>query len=332
MHPITKKLIHAFSWPIIGATLAYLYTYNVHKQSPSSLFIRRLTQVSALKHWQKVLFKHQDSLVRMLDRRYNDLPINPDWRVHIQSRKYFMDDMPVYVWNDSGQADQKTLLYLHGGGYIINATPFHFDFIREIIMRTQIRLVFPVYYKTPKYSYSEAYPLIQDLYQEWIDYVGPDRMFMMGDSAGGGFCLSLALSIRDLGLDQAKHLFLISPWLDLSLDHEDYLDYEKKDPLLNIFAMQKMGRFWAGKNDNVKDPYLSPIYGDMAGLPPIFICVGDHELLYLDSIRLKDALALKNQPYELIIGQKMNHIFPILPIFESKQVRKRIVSIINEYS
>ncbi|SEQ33797.1 Acetyl esterase/lipase [Ignavigranum ruoffiae] len=329
MNRCLKRSLYIFSWPILIASAYYLYSYNVRHQSPSSLRMLRFTQLTGIKQLQAWASQRQDLVVDLLSQRKNDLPLNPDWRVHHISDKYFVEDMPVYVWNDHGLAGQKTIFYLHGGGYIVDATPFHFDFIRDIITRTDARLVFPVFYKTPKYSYQQAFPLVYRLYQEWAAK-GP--MYLMGDSAGGGFALSLAISLKQAKAELARHIFLISPWLDLSLEDKAYKHFDSLDPLLDLPALQLMGRFWAGKTYSVKDWQISPIYGDLSGLPPIFVSVGTHELLYWDSFRLRQAIQASHGQIETYLGQRMNHIFPILPIYEARPVRQRIVNLMNQES
>lgn len=326
MNRCLQRCLYLLSWPLLIFSGYYLYSYNVRRQSPSSWRMHRFTQLTGIKQLQSWASRREDLWVPLLSKRSNDLPMNPDWRVHHKSDKYLLDDMPVYVWNDKNVTGQKTIFYLHGGGYIVDATPFHFDFIRDIITRTDARVVFPIFYKTPKYSYQEAFPIIYRLYQSWAEK-GP--IYLMGDSAGGGFALSLAINLRNRQACLPRRIFLISPWLDLSLVDSRYQAYEALDPLLDRKALQLMGKFWAGKAYSITDWQISPIYGDLSKLPPIFVTVGTHELLYWDSHRLKKQVEDQAGQIEVFVGQRMNHIFPILPIFEAREVRQRIANLIN---
>lgn len=332
MNKWLSRLIQGISWPLLLGTGYYLYAHNRYGQSPTSLLAKRLLRMAGFKEIQKLAVQKEEKVLELLKNRPNDFPVNPDIFAYMKSHKYYLGRMPVYVWNDQGDRKQPTILYLHGGGFIIDPTPFHFDFIHDIIRPTNARVILPAYDKTPKYSYSQVMPLIIKLYHDWLGETEADKLFVMGDSAGGGLALSLMQQVAILGLRPAQHGFLISPWLDLGLEDPAYRDYELLDPVLDREALQLMGRLWAGSQLEVKDPRISPIYGNLDALPPLYLVAGDQELLYLDSYRLSQSLKSQGQSVEFMVGKQMNHIYPILPIYEAMSVRTRICQIINQES
>ena len=92
----------------------------------------------------------------------------------------------------------------------------------------------------------------------------------MGDSAGGGLALGLAEALRDEGDTLPEELILISPWVDLTMSNPDMKDYVKHDPMLGIDGLRRMGEVWANGLE-LTDPKVSPIFGDLSGLPPVTI-------------------------------------------------------------
>jgi len=148
----------------------------------------------------------------------------------------------------------------------------------------------------------------------------------MGDSAGGGLALAVAQALRERGHSPAR-LVLIAPWLDATVSHPDQPAVARRDAMLTIDGLVEAARIYAG-DVGLDDALVSPIHGEMTGLPPATIFTGTSDLLLPDSRRLLDACRAAGTPCELVEGSAMQHVYPLLPIPEAKPALDRIYSLV----
>ena len=111
------------------------------------------------------------------------------------------------------------------------------------------------------------------------------------------------------------------------MDNPDIRDYVAVDPILHLDLVRVHGRFWAG-NDDTHDPRVSPLYGDMTGLPPVTIYCGDRELLYPDITRACNKLLEAGVDADLIVGRGLNHDYPLMPLPEARTAVREVVKLI----
>ncbi len=286
---------------------------------------------------QKKLFREMSETEfqkQMSDaQKINDKPFgNPEKiiRRHIEER--YIDTMQTFVWggdNDNTKKDNKTIIYLHGGAYVYQPMILHFKAADHIAKSTNSRVYFPIYPKLPKYRFNDTYPLIDQLYSEILQTTAPENITMIGDSAGGGIALGFALWLKEFDLPQPKNIVLLSPWLDVTMCNKSLYKYDKKDPLLSPWGLRRMGSMWAGGEDGMLLPYVSPIYGDCKGTAKITMLVGTHELFYPEVIRFHKQLNKQKIEHNLIIAHKLNHDFAVMPIPEGRRSQRIISDIIN---
>jgi len=162
------------------------------------------------------------------------------------------------------------------------------------------------------------------LYRDLLERYPASRIVIAGDSAGGGFTLALAQEIRDASIDLPGRLILIAPWVDV-LGGDASL--QKRDNWLMVDALPLFGRDWAGDIDP-HDPMVSPLYGDMHGLPPADIYAGTWDVLYTDVVKAYDKMKAASVDVRLHVGEMMDHVYPILPTPEGKAARKEIADIL----
>lgn len=223
------------------------------------------------------------------------------------------------VYHFSNNSD-KVAIYLHGGAYVGEASIFHPIFVDEIAYESGIDIYFPIYPLAPNYTYKDAYELLFNLYDSLMD----KEIILMGDSAGGGLALSFSLYLKELNLKLPYKLILISPWVDISMCNEELKKYEDNDPMLSIYGLVESGKLWAFELD-VKDYKVSPLYGDLSGLPETILFTGSKELVYPDICLFYDKLKENGVSCKLIIGDNMGHIYPLYPIKECKEAKNIIV-------
>jgi len=236
--------------------------------------------------------------------------------------------MDCYIYPGSSHSD-KQVIYLHGGAYIEQPLFFHWNFLGKLHRETGATIIVPIYPKAPNYTYKESFKKVFPLYEELIQQSDPSSVYLMGDSAGGGFALALAQLLLEKNLPQPRHIILLSPWLDITLENPDInATLEKIDPMIGIYGAVEFGKLYAGDTDR-KHYLLSPIYGEIKGLADITLFIGTRELILPDARKFK-AIA-KDQGVEIQYHEYpgMNHVFPVYPIPEAKRARKMIVETIN---
>jgi epsilon-lactone hydrolase len=157
--------------------------------------------------------------------------------------------------------------------------------------------------------------------------------FVAGDSAGGGLSLSLLLRLRDLGLVMPNGAILLSPWTDLTASGASVDGNLGRDLWFSRKHLETWARYYVDHADG-RSPYLSPVFADLSGLPPLFLLVGENELLLDDALRVQAAASKNGTAASVLIGKGMQHDWPLtLPwLDESRVAWKAIRKFVEEHS
>ena len=242
-----------------------------------------------------------------------------------EMRQYRIGNMQVFHMEPQ-DASKPIVLYIHGGAYVHNFSSRHWAAMAEWATTTGCGIVTPNYPLLYCYTAKDAHPLMMQLYQQLIKQYSAKRIIIMGDSAGGGFSLALSQELQNDSIEQPKHLVLISPWVDV-LGGDDELQHH--DSFLNAEVLRKIGADWAGEIDP-RDPMISPLYGDMHGLPPTDLFTGTWEIFYTDVVNTCDKMKAAGVDARLHVAEKMGHVYPLWPCPEGKKARKEIADIIRQ--
>lgn len=235
----------------------------------------------------------------------------------------------VFTLHPKSDPSGKHILYLHGGAYVQNFVRQHWFFLASLVEALHCSVTAPDYPLAPEHTYRDSFEMIVPLYRELRASVrGPD-LILMGDSAGGGFALALAQYLNDVNIPQPAQLFLLSPWLDLTLSNPQIKEIDPLDPFLGIEGLRKAGISYSGKADS--DMYmLSPINGCMEGLPRTYLFIGTRDILVADARKLKGIFQEKNIPLHYHEYEDMIHVWMFLNFPESKAARSEIIRLIGE--
>lgn len=240
---------------------------------------------------------------------------------------YYEAGMKVYRIIPTEKNVRRRVLYLHGGGYIHQPSPFHWLFIDKMVQDTGQEFIVPIYPKTPEFSYESAYKAVEQLYRNLMEE-STEEMVLVGDSAGGGLAIGFSQWLASTKLPQPKGLIIISPWLDVTLENPEMKKYAKMDPMLKPDNLKIIGRIWAGEAD--LDYYkVSPIYGELTGLPKLYLFVGEREICLPDARKFAGMLEAAGAPHEYYEYPMMNHIFTHYPIREGGEARRQIEEILE---
>ncbi len=223
------------------------------------------------------------------------------------------------------------VLYLHGGSYFSPPHLFHWDMLTRIAEQSGANILVPIYPRAPIHTCSAAYSILCDFCAELFSPREDVTDVFMGDSAGGGLAMGLALSMANDGITLPKKLVLLSPWLDISMENAEMTEYEDKDPTLGIYGLKRMGKIWAGSISD-HDPRVSPIYGNLSLLKDVEISVfvGTHEIFYPEVLRLERRLNEVGIPCQVVVGNKMPHVWVCYPMREGREAVEKISEIISK--
>lgn len=242
------------------------------------------------------------------------------YHTKVESKELFGCQMVTF--NDVEDAE-RVVIYLHGGIYVNEILPPHIAFCDKLAKKVNACVFAPIYPLAPNHTYEETYEIVEKLYKHSLTM--NKEIIIMGDSAGGGLSVAFCEYLATNDINQPKNLILLSPWLDVSMSG-DYDDVEF-DPVLGVDGLREMGETWAGELDP-KDYRVSPLFGEVSGLPKTVLFVGTHEIFYSDVVKFYIKLKDNDIDAELNIGEGMNHVYVIYPIPEAKEALNHIVEII----
>lgn len=178
------------------------------------------------------------------------------------------------------------LIYTHGGSYVHPLVAEHWWFLERMIRGTGVTLTVPLYRLAPESGVDAAYAMLGTVYADLADR-GP--VTLAGDSSGGGLALGQAVTNRDGGRPPAQQVILIGPWVDIAGRHPAMGALQAEDPSLRLDKLVACGRLWARGHDD-RDPLVSPLFAELAGLPPVHMFQGGHDLLAADAQALASRL------------------------------------------
>lgn len=208
-----------------------------------------------------------------------------------------------------GNPDKKAILYFHGGMYVIGSPQGHRQHVLKFVRGTSINALVFDYRLAPEHPFPAALNDSLAAYDYLLNsgFKSSDIVFA-GDSAGGGLCLATLLAIKENGKPLPAAAAVLSPWTDLSLSGKSYKT-NANVCLSPKGSAENCSDFYAGKNDR-KNPFISPLFGNLAGLPPLHISVGSNEILLDDSISFSEKARKEGVDITLEIGDGMCHCYP----------------------
>ena len=285
-----------------------------------SLMERFLTTYFSIKH--KLSAEETEEEIRKLKEKG---PVESPPPVTVRTRHTDSANGRMFYVNEK-TSSKYTVFYIHGGGYEHDFSQFHWLFIRKIVERTDALVIAPAYILIPFGTYRQAFDLIMPVYNDYTKQHPEKKIILMGDSAGGGLALALAEQIKMEGGRIPDELILLSPWADIAMENPEMKEYEPKDPWLSRPWLSVCARYWADDLD-LHDYRVSPMFGDLKGLSHVTVTVGTHELFYPDITKLYGMLD-QDASNELITGQEMIHVYPLVPMPEAKEADEKIITAI----
>lgn len=198
--------------------------------------------------------------------------------------------VPVDRVQPAQAAPNGTLIYIHGGAYALGSARGYRGLAAQLAAAAGMTALVPDYSRAPEARYPIALEEMVALYSRLLrDGLDPKTTVIAGDSAGGGLTLALAMTLRDRGIAAPAALGLICPWADLAIDID-----ETRPALRDPLILPSMCAEWAPRYVGSSDPRLpgvSPVYGDMTGLPPIVMQSAGDDPVSVDAAKIETACA-----------------------------------------
>jgi len=222
---------------------------------------------------------------------------------------------------------RRHVLYLHGGYYIAGQTSTYRNLAGRLARALGAEVAVLRYRLAPEHPYPAALDDAIGAYQALLaDGVDPRSVAIVGDSAGGGLTMALLLRAKQQNLPLPAAVVVLSPWVDLtcsapSLDHND-----DADDVLSAAALRRAAELYAGSAD-LASPGISPLLGDLSGIPPVFVTVDNSEALLDDSLGLVERLRACGSRVELRRTTGLFHVWPVLVPFlpEARRTVREII-------
>ncbi len=227
-------------------------------------------------------------------------------------------------------ASKKVILYFHGGAFVYGPTRLHWNAVSRIVKDTNTKAFLVDYPKAPEYQITEVNKEIDNIYNYLLTLHSSESIILMGDSAGATLAILLIQRLIKKELPLPHLAILVSPVLDCSLSNPSILSFDKLDLMLSrkgVLSAKKM----SASGMDLRSAEISPLYGIFEGFIPTYLFIATHDIMFSDAKLFAEKLRKQNVEIEVIVGEGMPHIWPLLPIMkESKIALNKISEVIND--
>jgi len=209
-----------------------------------------------------------------------------------------------------GRGDGPVVVYVHGGGYCIGSLTSHRPMLTHLAAATGGRVLAVDYGLAPERPFPAALDDACTAYR-WALGSGIEaaRIVIAGDSAGGGLTLATLMALRDAGNPLPAAGVCLSPWADLTQSGATIAEKAAVDPMVHAEDLDRWAAAYAGNGVDTSDPRLSPVFGDLTGLPPLLVEVGTAEVLLDDARRVADRARAAGVDVTLVEGEDLIHVW-----------------------
>ena len=202
----------------------------------------------------------------------------------------------------------RLLLHIHGGGYVFS--PGKSGIGEGVMMAAQggYKVISIDYRMAPDHPYPAALDDAMAVYKAALEQYPADRIGVFGTSTGGGMTLALVLRAKAEGLPLPGAIAPGTPWSDLTKTGDSYYTHEGLDTVLVSYEGMIRGaaEIYAAGHD-MKDPYLSPVYGDFTGFPPVLLTSGTRDIFLSNTVRVHQKMREAGVNADLLVIEGHSH-------------------------
>lgn len=274
-------------------------TINSKEMESAIRFVKKLTKSMVFDSnmesidWQKA--RHRNNLFYRLMPREKG----------VKYKKINMGKVDCLMATSENSLRDQIILYIHGGGFVTGSAFVAKSYMSMLAKYSEYMVYAPDYALAPEYKFPTGFDDCCEAF-EWLIKEYPDaKISLVGESAGGNYCLGLALKYKNTA--RIASVTTHSPIIDFS-GHTDHSINENKDFIVMPGSAEPLKRMYIGNND-VHNPYISPILGDYDGFPPLFLTCDANETLYADAIALYKKCCEAGIDVEMTIAEGTFHAF-----------------------
>lgn len=223
---------------------------------------------------------------------------------------------------------QGVILYLHGGGYTCGGLEYALGFGSMLAVQGGTRVFCCAYRLAPEHRYPAALDDAFEAYQYLLRKgYAPEHITLCGESAGGGLCYALCLKLREMKMKNPCGIIAISPWTDLTASGESYTENKEYDPSMTL---EKLDFFAESYTDDRNNPFVSPLFADLKGMPPSLIFVAENEIMFSDAKELHLKLKKSGSKSQLVAKQERWHAYILYGLDEDNKDFAHINRFLNQ--
>ena len=217
--------------------------------------------------------------------------------------------VPAEFSTAADSLSDRTLIYLHGGGYVLGSLNTARPFAAELARASGARVLSVGYRLAPEFPYPAAVEDSVAAYRYLLDLgFHPDDIALCGDSAGAGLAVATLVTLRELAVDLPAACVCLSPWTDLAMEGRSFHTNAERDPQVNRTMLAEMASAY-GAGEDLSAALLSPVHADLNGLPPMLIQVGDAEALLDDGLAFAERAAACGVDVTTRVWKDMTHVW-----------------------
>jgi salicylate hydroxylase len=213
----------------------------------------------------------------------------------------------------AGSSTGPTVLHFHGGGYVLGSAAGSLEYAGRLAGTIGGSCVTVDYRLAPDHPYPAAIDDAVDAYRGLLDSGVPaSSIILSGESSGGGLALALALVLKTAGDPLPAGIIGVCPFVDLTLRGPSVAEFSGDDPAANRDVLAYLGASYFQGHEPT-DPLVSPLYGDLSGLPPMFLTASEGEVLLSDTVRLAERAKQAGVNVTTRIVEDSVHVYTIFP-------------------
>ncbi len=206
----------------------------------------------------------------------------------------------------------RTVLHLHGGGYCFGSAACSVEYAERLAQAVDGRCLAVEYRLAPEHPFPAGLDDALAAYRWLIESHAPDELLLSGESAGAGLALATAMALRDAGDPLPAGIVALSPFVDCTLKGETIHRRDGEDPIVEVDTLAYMVSSYFQER-TPDDPLVSPIFGNLDGLPPLLIQAGRREVLVDEAVRLAERVEAQGGDVTLELYDERLHIFSLFP-------------------
>lgn len=283
--------------------------------SLSAKFIRFIIKLSGI---QKVFL--QDPMLYQKLRKNDVLEPSKGMIKGTKARRFkLLNSTVTELLPTATKPSSYLLISCPGGAFVSGPNATAWMPMATLVRNTGVNVWVVDYPKAPEHQLPEVAANLDAIYAKALEEYGADRIFLIGDSAGGQVVLSLTQRLVAQGLPLPLHLIGVSPIVNMSMDNPDIGAIEPLDPVLAIKGIESSNKMALG-SVSPTSAAVSPLLGSFEGFPSTTLFLAEHDILYPDGALAAEKMKAAGVDVEVVIGQEMIHDWPYLPFMKEATV------------